>query len=160
MSALLPPDSAETLKKTMLLGDFADAAIAGLLPYFEARSLQAGEFVFADGDENAALCIVRRGTCAVEVNDKGKARRAVGLKQYETVGELSLLLHGSRHVSVKAEQPVELLVLDHASFGRLKRANPDLCILLIMAIVRRFGRLIDNTHSVLKQAMIERLQDA
>ena len=160
MSTLLPPDAAEALKSTILLGDFADAAIAGLLPYFVSRSIAPGELVFAEGDEEAALFVICRGLCAAEVADNGRARRAVTLKRHETFGELSLLLHGSRHVSVRATDAVELQVLDRVSFGRLKRANPDLCILLIMAIVRRFGRLIDTTHGVLKQAMLDRLPES
>jgi CRP-like cAMP-binding protein len=77
-----------------------------------------------------------------------------GMPAFDSFGELSLLLRGQRLMGVRATSDVTLLDLSAATFRSLKQQEPELCLIIVMAIVRRLGRELDESREVMKRVML------
>ena len=148
-------DAIAVLKGSSLFGDFSDPALETLLSYFDVMEGSKGDVLYEQGDDGGGLYIVAAGTVMAKVKDVEDRERAVSkLEAPESFGELALLLRGQRLVSIEAASPVTLFELSFESFRRLKRRNPDLCLLLIMAIVRRLGHVLDSSRDVMQRLLL------
>jgi CRP-like cAMP-binding protein len=153
-----PDDAVEALRACPLFRDFPDAAIAALAPYFQVVTGERGAHLFEEGHPSDALYVIAAGSMRVAMRDTIGAEHTLNeLRAPDTFGELSLILRSERMVTAVATEEVVLLELDGASFRDLKSQNPDLCLLLIMALVRRFGRLLDDARDVLKRITLRQL---
>ena len=119
----------------------------------------------AEGDRPSTRAIGAPGSSSSRRDPLAIARTPEGIEQPVTslaaptsFGELSLLLRNERMLSVQAAGDVELLELDLDGFRKLKQANPDLCLVLIMAIVRRFGRVVDQSGDLFQRLLFRQLE--
>lgn len=145
----------EVFKNCPLLADFSAQSLEHLSSYFDLLEGNAGDRLFAEGDEGSGLYIVLAGTCAAKVRDvDGRERIVRNIGPGGSFGELSLILRSERLLSVDALDNVRLAELNLAAFRKLKLSNPDLCLMLIMAIVRRFGRVLDESRETLKRILL------
>lgn len=143
------------LKRCPLFADFSDEALEALPSYFSRMRGSNGDRLYTQVDERAGLYVIASGTCLATLRaPDGAERRVAKLTAPDSFGELSLLLRGERLLSVEAAGDVELLELDIDAFRRLKRTNPDLCLMLIMAIVRRFGRVVDECRELFQRLLL------
>jgi CRP-like cAMP-binding protein len=148
-------DAIAVLKGSTLFGDFSKPALETLLAYFDVMEGSKGDRLYEQDDEGGGLYIVAAGTVMAKVKDIDGTERAVSrLDAPESFGELALLLRGQRLVSIEAASPVTLFELSFESFRRLKRRNPDLCLLLIMAIVRRLGHVLDDSRDIIQRLLL------
>jgi SulP family sulfate permease len=148
-------DAISVLKGSSLFSDFSDPALETLLSYFDVMEGSKGDRLYEQGDDGGGLYIVAAGTVMAKVNDvEGRERAVSKIDAPESFGELALLLRGQRLVSIEAESPVTLFELSFDSFRRLKRRNPDLCLMLIMAIVRRLGHVLDDSRDVFQRLLL------
>jgi CRP/FNR family transcriptional regulator, cyclic AMP receptor protein len=100
----------------------------------EVVSLDAGEFLFREGDAADALYIVRKGTLRV----------VSGSTVYETlkpggiVGEMAIVDQSARRsASVIAGTHAELTKIDTAQFLALVAHNPDFSLEVMRVMARR-----------------------
>ena len=100
----------------------------------ETVSLDAGEFLFREGDVGDALYIVR----------KGLLRIVSGSTVYETVttggiiGEMAIVEPGARRsAAVIAETRAELLKIDRSKFLALVANTPDFSLDVMQVMARR-----------------------
>lgn len=143
------------LRRCELFHDFSDDALRALLPYFEELEGAAGSRLYAQGDPSSGLYIVTSGVCATFVRDpSGTERQVRELREDESFGELGLVLRCERLLSVEALTDVRVLSLGLDGYRRLKTNNPDLCLMLIMAIVRRFGRVVDDSRELFQRLLL------
>lgn len=148
-------DPLRTLHRCPLFADFAPSSLEALLPYFDIIEGQRGDRLYEQGAPSDGFYIVAAGSLVMKVTDiDGKERSVTRVAPPESFGELAVLLRGDRFVTVEAATTVTLLEFSYDAFRRLKRANPDLCLLLIMAIVRRFGRMLDESRDVLHRLLL------
>ncbi len=144
--------------KSALFNGFGPEALNVLLGYFTVMEGSRGDRLFEQGDDSVGLYVVAKGSVTGKVRDReGHERVVQQFKAPESFGELSLLLRGQRLVTVEADADVCLLELTYESFRRLKSRNPDLCLMLIMAIVRRFGRVLDDSRDLLQRLLLRQL---
>lgn len=148
-------DAIAVLKASSLFGDFSTPTLETLLGYFEVMEGSKGDRLYQQDDEGDGLYIIASGRVLAKVRDvEGRERSVAKLEAPESFGELALLLRGQRLVSIEAASSVTLFALSLASFRELKRSNPDLCLLLIMAIVRRLGHVLDSSRDVIQRLLL------
>ena len=151
--------TADKLRRCPLFSDLGDEACEALAPYFSELRGAEGDRLFNQGDRGAGLFVITRGTClAIARTPEGIEQPVTSLAAPTSFGELSLLLRNERMLSVQAAGDVELLELDLDGFRKLKLANPDLCLVLIMAIVRRFGRVVDQSGELFQRLLFRQLE--
>lgn len=144
-----------TLKRCELFADIGQKAIEQLAPHMGQMKGMANDILFEEGAESDGLYVVASGKCVAFANDlQGRPQDLRVIQTYESFGELSLLLRGERLMSVRALTDVTLLDITPATFRTLKQQSPDLCLILIMAIVRRLGREFDQSREVMKRIMM------
>ncbi len=148
----------EALGASALFSDFSPIALEAITPYFVALSGTSGDRLYEQGDDSGSLYVVVSGTLNAWIRDEtGRERKVARLGPSDSFGELSLVLRGDRALAVEAATPVSVLELSLDSFRTLKQQNPDLCLMLIMTIVRRFGRVLNESRDVLQSLMLRQL---
>lgn len=146
------------LRRCDLFHDFSDAALRALLPYFHQLAGSPGDRLYSQGEPSTGLYVIVEGVCVTLVTAPDGTHHDVRtLEESESFGELGLVLRGERLLSVEARTDVRLLALDLESFRVLKAQNPDLCLMLIMSIVRRFGRVVDDSRELFQRMLLRRL---
>jgi CRP-like cAMP-binding protein len=139
-----------------LFADFPAQLLLTLASYFDVMEGRRGDALFAQRDAGDGLYVVVEGRLQSYVSDERGDEHAVAtLVAPASFGELALLLRGTRMVTVRALGDVTLLELSHESFRRLKLRNPDLCLMVVMAIVRQLGFAMDNARDILQRVLIE-----
>jgi NADH dehydrogenase len=78
---------------------------------------EPGQYVFHKGDPGDRFYLIERGQAAVYLDEHGPPVATLGAGQH--FGEGSLLRGGSRSASVRAEGPLDVVLVDKASFGQL-----------------------------------------
>lgn len=148
-------DAIATLRGCPLFEDFSDPSLETLLGYFDVMEGSRGDRLYEQGSPSDGFYVVAAGSVAMKVRDVDGRERVVGrVHAPDSFGELAVLLRGERFVSIEATSSVTLFEFSYESFRRLKRKNPDLCLLVIMAIVRRFGRVLDDSRDVLQRMLL------
>ena len=83
-----------------------------------ARShFEPGQFVFHRGEAGSRFYIIERGRAGVYLDEAGP--RVAELTAGDHFGEGALLRHATRSASVRAEEPLDVLVVDQPSFAQL-----------------------------------------
>jgi len=116
-----------------MLDQLATPDVTGLSET-ELVTVDAGEFLFREGDTADALYILKKGTLRV----------VSGSSVYETlkpggiVGEMAIVdQRGRRSASVIAGTRAELLKIDRTQFLALVASNPDFSIEVMQVMARR-----------------------
>jgi NADH dehydrogenase len=78
---------------------------------------EAGQYVFHKGDPGRKFYMIERGRAGVYLDESAPA--VAVLEQGDHFGEGALLRGTRRSASVRAEEPLDVLVLGQASFGQL-----------------------------------------
>lgn len=160
-TASVSPAVLDALQCADLMSDMAPDALVVIGRFVTELQGSAGNRLYSEGDRNPALYVIVSGTCEVTVDlPDGTAPRVRSLGPGDCFGELSLLLRGERLVNVTALDDVRLLELDDAAFRRLKSAEPEVCLHLIMAIVRRLGRVLDGSREPIKRLLMRHAASA
>lgn len=146
------------LRHCELLQDFSPGDLQSLSAYLDIRTGQRGDVLFFEGEPADAMYIVADGRLELLMNDDQDQPRLVGwLGPAESFGELALLLRGRRMLTVRATNRVTLYELNVESFMQLRLQHPDVCLLLVMSIVKRFGHVLTSSQSLIRRVMIGQL---
>lgn len=94
--------------------------LEGLAAFCHRREVAPGEVLIREGEEDATLYLVLRGSLAI-------SREGIDLDHLgpgEVVGEMGLFLAGKRTATVTAATAGELLVLERAALDRVAKEAP------------------------------------
>ncbi len=101
--------------------------------------LEAGEWLFHEGEEGDALYVVRAGRLTVVDEAAGTTISEVGRGQ--AVGELALLTGSPRAASVRAARASDLLAVYREDFDALLRASPALSLALTRTLAEQLRQM-------------------
>jgi predicted acylesterase/phospholipase RssA len=107
------------------------AALAELRDHAEQIELEAGSYLFYEGDRSDSLYVVRNGRLQVLQNDVVVTELGRG----EVVGELGLLIAAPRSASVRAKRDSTLVRLTKAQFDDI--ADSSVLATLVRALATR-----------------------
>jgi len=148
----------QTLSACPLFADLGRGAVERVADYFDVLEGAVGDRLYSEGDSVVGLYVVIEGELVAKVTGAdGREHNIRTVRPGDVFGEMSLLLRGERLITIEATQPVRVLELSEASFSRMKREDADACLLVIMALVRRFGRALDGSREVLKRILLRYL---
>jgi len=115
-----------------------DATLADLQTRLEQRNLKAGETIYAVGDHDRNLYLIRRGAIRIMASISG-SRQLHHLATYgrgDFFGGLAFLDDLARSDTAIANTDIELYVLSYEQFNQLAEEHKKLAFLLITAISR------------------------
>ena len=110
-----------------------------LIEKFKFQEYQAGEVVVAEGEEGDAMFLIKSGKTEVTTIDPRDKRRLTlaRLGPGDFFGEVSLIKNKPRTATVSALTPLEVMVIDRASFQELAQEHPEIVNLLEQTIEKR-----------------------
>jgi NTE family protein len=97
--------------------------------------LEAGRWLFREGDTGDAMYIVRAGR--LRVIDEHSASTVRELGRGDWVGELAMLTGSPRSASVRAERASDLLAVERRDFEQLLQDSPPLSLALASALAQQ-----------------------
>lgn len=101
------------------------------------RTVQAGEFVFREGDPGAELFIVQDGR--VELVEGADGAPIVTIEAGGIFGEQAFFSSGARDVSARAASDVRLIHVDRAAFDRMTAEAPQIAVSMLQQLAARVG---------------------
>lgn len=153
-----PEEVTRLLQQCHFFEDFGEAELDIITQFLDIRTGERGDVLYFEGEQADALYVVGDGRVELLMNDDDGQARLVGwLGPAETFGELSLLMRGKRLLTVRATNQVVLYELSIPSFLRLRAQHPDACLLVIMAIIKRFSRIVDANQQIFKKVLLGQL---
>ncbi|MFO0968256.1 MAG: FAD-dependent oxidoreductase [Gemmataceae bacterium] len=99
--------------------DIAQLAL-GATERFGRAHFEPGQFVFHKGDPGDRFYVIERGKAAVYLDEA--AAPVAGLEKGDHFGEGALLHSGVRSASIRADGPLDVLVLGKESFGQITKS--------------------------------------
>ncbi|MCH8961713.1 MAG: cyclic nucleotide-binding domain-containing protein [Bacteroidetes bacterium] len=123
---LLPrPNPATLLKRTALFHPLDDEALARLASQAEVVTLEAGRYLFRQGDPGESLYVIVRGTAEVVFEEGADSHTIDELGYGEAVGEMALLTGEPRNASIRAATLLTLVGIGQAALHELMQSGPD-----------------------------------
>lgn len=95
------------------------------------------EFVFREGDASTEMYIIQDGRVEILKTWAGESRQLAVLEPGDFFGENALLEDQPREVSARAVTDCRLLRIDHSTFDRIVRENPEIAIRMLRKLSRR-----------------------
>jgi CRP-like cAMP-binding protein len=126
----------DTKSNGRFLGDLRDDEIRVVLNYTQARRYPRGEAAIREGDIQNSLFVITAGRFEVVKHTPYGARRTTVLQAGEIFGVLSFLDHQRSSTDVRAVDDSEVVVLSPTDFDRLRLAQPQLALRLVLHIAR------------------------
>jgi CRP-like cAMP-binding protein len=129
--------------------------LAALLGDTHTMRYPAGACIVSELESGADVYVVLAGAAEVYVEPRRGDRKILRtLGPGSAFGEMSSLTGGLRSATVRATEPVEVLVIPDAAFDRLRERRPEVAIALMRTLARRLGDadravdalLSDGTH--------------
>jgi predicted acylesterase/phospholipase RssA len=124
-------DGEDPLAALPLFAGLDPVALAELRDHAEQVELEAGSYLFYEGDRSDSLYVVRNGRLQVLQNDVVVTELGRG----EVVGELGLLIAAPRSASVRAKRDSTLVRLTKAQFDKI--ADSGVLEALVRALATR-----------------------
>lgn len=108
-----------------MFADVESRELDAALSRCEVRSFPPGAIVIAEGSEPGEMYVVREGSADVFMTDRGGREHPVGrVTAGGTIGEMSMLTEQPAGATVRAAEPLEVVVLDEAQLESLAEQMP------------------------------------
>lgn len=124
------------LKKVPLFERCSRRQLARLASRVRVETVDAGHVLFRVGAPATNLYLIVAGAAVVERDGRDVARLGPG----DVVGELGVILGGTRNATVSAETPIEWIVLDRASFRAALDDVPGLGWKVLQSVATRLDQ--------------------
>jgi voltage-gated potassium channel len=121
-----------------LFSTLSAGELAGLAPWFEARSVSEGVRLASEGAAGYSFFVLVEGSAVVTVGDETVAAYAPG----DFFGEMAIAGDGRRTATVTTTSPAKVLTLFGTEFRRLQQAQPEIAARLESAIRQREQELL------------------
>lgn len=144
----------EQLKKFDLFNKIAEnqEKLSKVSAMLDHRKIDAGKYIFKQGDEGQEFFILVSGSVRVLKSTKQKEEYTIIDLQSEGnvfFGEIALLDNDLRSVSIKTLEDCEVLVLSQERFTELGDEHPHIALLIMRAIAKGVcGNLRDLNKDV------------
>jgi NTE family protein len=130
-----PQSPAEFLGQAPLLRALETPARQALAEQAIAVRVQAGEWLFHQGDFGEVMYLVRAGRMEVVAEPAGRVLRQLGRGDF--VGELALLTDSRRSAGVRAARTSELLGIARTDFEQMLRDSPATSLALSRSLAEQ-----------------------
>ena len=148
------PDDA-TLRTIPLFADLDAGQLETIRRAGRRRSVEAGEAIFAEGDEPDGMWVIIAGRVRVFRSDAaGNEIELTTRGRGEIFGELALLEGATRSASVAAIEPSEFLVLDRPTFLALLSGPDSPAAAVILSTLSRMIR--ERTDQLWREELARR----
>ena len=121
------------LAQVPLFANCSKRDLTRLLAKVRTENVEAGHTLFVEGAPSSNLYVILAGTAIV----RKKGRKVAKVGPGDVVGELSVILGGTRNATVEAETPLEWLVLDQKSLRAAIDEVPGLGWALLQSVAQR-----------------------
>jgi CRP-like cAMP-binding protein len=123
------------LSEVELLRALPPAEAQAIVPYVEERKYEAGETIFAKGDEGDALYLIAEGEAGVLDGERELARLRAGA----AFGEMALLTGEPRNATVKTLGPLRAYRIGRDDFNHLLTHSPRLASVVQRLLAERLA---------------------
>jgi len=113
-------------RKSELLKSVSRDAVCPLLNCITSKHVKAGRRFITQGEPGKTCYIIQKGTCVVNVENRGKLSAVARLSENDIVGEMAILTGEPRSAHVDAETDMHLWRLTKAQFDKISKDFPDL----------------------------------
>ena len=132
-----------TLDAHELCAGLEPRAVAALAELLHRRRFAQGELIVRQGDPADEIFLLMSGLVSVTMDlPTGQRQRFSTVSPGMVFGELTIIERAGRTADVRADTPVECLVLPAAEFDRLSETNPALKMALLTNLLRNLHRLV------------------
>ncbi len=141
-NTLMVSSKLRTLGSVFLFEDLTLAQLSRVLEVCESPSFDRGHVVIAEGTLCSCMYVVFDGRVGISRRGEPLGELHPG----DVVGETTLLAGRPARVTLTALEPINLMLIDGASFRALVQKRPFLGIYLLATLGQRLGLLIDRSH--------------
>ncbi len=114
----------------------------------DARSFQAGDTIFAQGDRGDELFVIRRGTVRILLPlEAGRTLHVASFGRNNFFGEMAFLDRGIRSAAAIALTEAELFVLSRGRFDKLSREQPVVGVKVFARLARALALRLRHTDA-------------
>jgi molybdopterin converting factor small subunit len=111
------------------------------------RTVQAGEFVFREGDAGGTLFIVQDGRVELVAGEDGPSLAVIDVGGI--FGEKAFFASGPRDLSARAMSDVRLIHLDRGALDRIAAEAPQIAVSMLAQLASRAG----DQQTALREAL-------
>ena len=148
----------DSLKQIPMFSELQAGARSEIARLARARSYQARDQIFRQGDDSDSVFIIESGYLKVAVSGpNGSLSTLAVMGAGEIFGELSLLDGGPRSATVTAMTRTDVLVIDRGPFLHLIEAQPRLGIAIMGVLARRLRRVSERSDDLTGMRVANRL---
>jgi CRP/FNR family cyclic AMP-dependent transcriptional regulator len=141
----------DELKTIPLLAGFDDQELAAFVGAAQRRSLPADQVVFAMGQRNASLFIIRAGSVKISRFGSAGDMPIATLGAGETFGEMSFMDGSPTTATVTTAEATEVLEISRQSVDELLDGNPELGVKLWRNLALDLKERLTRTDEVIDQ---------
>ena len=131
--------AARLLRGTPLFGGLPDESLDALARGATDRFLEAGEWLFRQGDTGDALFVVAHGSVEVVVESPDPVVVRI-FGRGEALGELALLTGQPRSVAARARRDSQLICISRDDFDTLLETHQQFAVALVRVLGERLAR--------------------
>ncbi|SIN87176.1 Cyclic nucleotide-binding domain-containing protein [Sulfurivirga caldicuralii] len=132
---------AEIIKQSVLGQDLSDQDAQLLATITRHQTLNAGDVLYQEGDQDNTLYVIVSGKVAVGKDEGGRWVDIATLKEGAIAGEMAFV-DGSPHtLTLKALKSTEVITIKREDFESLVENAPVTCYHIMRAIIRNGHRL-------------------
>lgn len=128
--------------------------LAALEKFMFFNKIEAGEFVFKEGEKGDYVCFVASGVLEViKFNQQGQAVVITTLAKGGSIGEMSLIDKLTRSASVRTRTAASLVVLTRKGFEMVLKLHPQIGIKILRGIASLLSVNLRKTSDKLAEFM-------
>jgi len=115
----------QTLAEVPLLSNLTTDQIKNIASEFTSRTYTNKQNITTQGEFGDEFFVITKGCAIVSINDEenGGEKEITKLKKLDYFGEQALLTNDKRSAHIRADGPLEVLVLNRSQFQKLKNSN-------------------------------------
>lgn len=122
--------------------------------YMFFNKMDAGEYVFKEGEKGDYVCFVANGALdVIKLNQHAKPVVITTLAKGGSIGEMSLIDKLTRSASVRACTPTSLIVLTRKGFELILKLHPDIGIKILKGVASLLSINLRKTSDKLAEFM-------
>jgi CRP/FNR family transcriptional regulator, cyclic AMP receptor protein len=149
-------EKSNLIEATSWADGFTFAQVQKLAAYVDVYQVPAETVLFYEGDKNAFLVLIVKGSVhVVKIDSQRKPKHITTVGAGRTIGEMSLIDGEPRSASAVTATDALLLVITAEKFTRLRQTLPAVAMVLVLKIAKLMsqylrqtsGRLIDNLNN-------------
>ena len=146
-------DKVDALRRSRLFDMLSNEEVDLLASLSQAKEFDAGEVVFAEGEEGDALYVIVDGEVEVVRHEDGAEKVLTTLGPPEFFGEMSVIDKERRSATVRAKQPTRLLRLTVDNLMTFRKAYRDGFTFIVINIARVLSRRLRDTNAQLSSRL-------